>query len=208
MNNIVVRNMLQPIYSSKYSQHAYQHPDIANPFQKHSGQRPGFTLKMLSLSRYSCCTKTDFSHCSGLRTTGTGRSFWWSSILRLYVLPGSGPIVVLCISSFADNQPFRATIDFWAWTLHRSPPHALAEIFKSTDSSTAETDILELVSLTARRPLNLCRLKCKFGRFGGDLGLWEGGKGISSTIGEALIDVVCVAGSEWSILYGIYFTHC
>ena len=75
MNNITVRNMLQPIYSSKYSQHVYQHPDIANPFQKHSGQRPEFTLKMLSLSRYSYCATTDFSHCSGLRTTGTGRSF-------------------------------------------------------------------------------------------------------------------------------------
>jgi len=55
--------------------------------------------------------------------------------------------------------------------LHRSPSHALAEIFKSTDSSTVETDILELASLTARRLLNLCRLKCKFGRFGGGLGL-------------------------------------
>ena len=49
----------------------------------------------------------------------------------------------------------------------------------------------------------------------------RGGKRISSTIGEALIDVVHIAGFEWSILYGIssggrvienvlgvYFTHC
>lgn len=31
----------------------------------------------------------------------------------------------------------------------------------------------------------------------------RGGKRISSTIGEALIDVVRIAGFEWPILYGI-----